>query len=546
MKLLAVISHKGGVGKTTSAVLLAEELAAQGYRTLLVDADRQQGAGLLLEVGTPTGEVQRTRVAGLDYLGSARLTDAQVAQRAAAVADRYDMGIVDTPSLDDSMARAWLQQATAALMILQVEPLTVKTFPNALQTLEGVRHLNPLIELVGLLPTMFDPSQETHRTCLTELLTRRPESVFTPVVPVDAGLMHRAAGAGAPAISVPARQSYQCAADRITRMLTPNRSGYAPTGAGAPQLPGPGSRLPAGEGPAVAGSGAGTWEPPAGAQRHAGTAYAPRAAAQDPAGTSPGPPGGWPAGAQSLPPGGWPAGAQSLPPDGWPAGAQSLSPDGWPAGAQQYSPQAGHPGYPAQAVPPGYAQPSAPNGYAAPAGHSGYPPQATAPSAAAGGWPAPGQECAPATYPTGGQAAPPQTTAMAPGTGHENWDRDRQEPDWWQAESEAAGRGESGTVRRRPARSGSPATFALGFAAACILLLLAWAGGAFRRMPMTGPQKRVPGAYAAPRGEHTERGAEAGAHESEKADEERAASQTRRRAEPHGSHGSRQREGEPQ
>src|SRR5262249_4125609 len=155
------------------------------------------------------------------YLGSARLTEAQVAQRAAVVADQYDIGIVDTPSLDDSMARAWLQQATAALMILQVEPLTVKTFPNALAALESVHRLNALIELVALLPRMFDPTQETHRTCLKELLTRRPESVFTPVVPVDPGLMHRAAGQGAPEIGVPARQAYQCAADRVTRMLHP-------------------------------------------------------------------------------------------------------------------------------------------------------------------------------------------------------------------------------------------------------------------------------------------------------------------------------------
>src|SRR5262245_36103425 len=147
MKLLAVISHKGGVGKTTSAVLLAEELAAKGYRTLLVDADRQQGAGLLLEVGTPTGQVQATRVPGLDYLGSGRATDADVAAHAAAAADHYDMGIVDTPSIDDSLARSWLQQATATLMIMQVEPLTVKTFQSAIGTLEEVRRLNPLIEL---------------------------------------------------------------------------------------------------------------------------------------------------------------------------------------------------------------------------------------------------------------------------------------------------------------------------------------------------------------------------------------------------------------
>ena len=74
MKLIAVISHKGGAGKTTSAVQIAEELARRGQRTLLVDADRQQGAGLLLGIDAPAGCVQRTTVPELDYLGSARLT----------------------------------------------------------------------------------------------------------------------------------------------------------------------------------------------------------------------------------------------------------------------------------------------------------------------------------------------------------------------------------------------------------------------------------------------------------------------------------------
>ena len=60
MKLIAVISHKGGAGKTTSAVQIAEELARRGQRTLFVDADRQQGAGLLLGIDAPAGCVQRT------------------------------------------------------------------------------------------------------------------------------------------------------------------------------------------------------------------------------------------------------------------------------------------------------------------------------------------------------------------------------------------------------------------------------------------------------------------------------------------------------
>src|SRR6202023_1429916 len=62
-----------------TVALMGEELARRGQRTLLVDADRQQGAGLLLGIDAPAGCVQRTTVPNLDYLGSARLTDLEIA-----------------------------------------------------------------------------------------------------------------------------------------------------------------------------------------------------------------------------------------------------------------------------------------------------------------------------------------------------------------------------------------------------------------------------------------------------------------------------------
>src|SRR5439155_11501280 len=219
MKLIAVISHKGGAGKTTSSVQIAEELARRGQRTLLVDADRQQGAGLLLGIDAPAGCVQRTTVPDLDYLGSARLTDLEIADCYAGFATRFDVGVVDTPSLDDALARAWLREAAAALMVLQVDPLTVKTLPSALNTLEVVRAFKPSIQILGLLPTMFDQNEEAHSRLLAELLSRKPEAVFTPVVPVDSGLMHRANTEEAPPLGEAARQAYQCAIDRILRVL---------------------------------------------------------------------------------------------------------------------------------------------------------------------------------------------------------------------------------------------------------------------------------------------------------------------------------------
>ncbi len=221
MKTLAIISHKGGAGKTTSAVMLAEDLARRGVRVVLVDADRQRGASLILGLEETTGSVQQTRNPRLRYLCSSVLPLRELPSKVKELEGLFDVAVVDTPSLDDPLARGWIQLSTAVLMVIPVEPVSLKTLDGAEAALDNVRDLSPQIHLIGVLPTMFDEQDPTQRTLMLELRSRRPDGLLNPPIPTDSGLAHRAEQKVERRTepSEQSRAAYQAAGDAVVRGL---------------------------------------------------------------------------------------------------------------------------------------------------------------------------------------------------------------------------------------------------------------------------------------------------------------------------------------
>jgi chromosome partitioning protein len=211
--VIAMCNQKGGVGKTTTTINLGAALAELGRRVLLVDFDPQGslsvGLGvnphtlehsiynLLLSRDTPIDDViSRTGVENLDILPSNIDLSAAEVQLVSEVAReqtllrvldsvkaRYDVILIDcAPSLGLLTINA-LTAADKVIMPLETEFFALRGVALLTDTITKVTdRLNPRLEILGILGTMYDARTLHSREVLERVVQAFGDRVFHTVI----------------------------------------------------------------------------------------------------------------------------------------------------------------------------------------------------------------------------------------------------------------------------------------------------------------------------------------------------------------------------
>ncbi len=250
--MIAIANQKGGVGKTTTSVNLAGELAQRGLRVLLIDCDPQGNATtslgvdkrqlaqttyeVLMELADaraairPTARPNYSLLPASEHLAGAMIEltsadDREWRMRALVnqVAGEYDAILIDCPPSLGLLTLNALCAASQVLIPLQCEYLALEGLAQLKGTIDRVQQqLNPQLAILGVVMTMYDGRTNLAQQVVEEVRRYFPQRIFNTLIPRSVRVSEAPSYGQLMAEYDPqsrATQAYRLLADELLRRL---------------------------------------------------------------------------------------------------------------------------------------------------------------------------------------------------------------------------------------------------------------------------------------------------------------------------------------
>lgn len=216
MYVLSVCNHKGGTGKTTTAIHLAAALGLSGWRTLVIDLDPQgfltrtmgveepQPKYTVASLFDPSADLDTTpvqAVSGFDLLPSSstltkrmrdlnKPTDVLWVREALQKADPdYDLILFDTAAAVTVYSLNALVASEHVIIPVLPEYQAIVGSEQTYQTIELVENkLNPRLQSRSFLLTQVDARKRIHRTYQQYLRKKYDDGVLDNVIRTSTSL----------------------------------------------------------------------------------------------------------------------------------------------------------------------------------------------------------------------------------------------------------------------------------------------------------------------------------------------------------------------
>src|SRR5829696_8110779 len=250
-QVIAFANQKGGVAKTTTTLNLGVAFKEQGFEVLLVDLDPQ--GNLTMSQGMDPDQVERSMydvlvhsmpveeiihraevdvaVSSIDLAGAEMALSSMIGRERALqkallpVRNRYDYILIDTPPSRGLLTINALTASDGVIVPVQCEYLSLRGLVQLESTLSMIReNLNPVVEIKGILPTMYD-SRTLHSREAVEMLkenfgdlvfeTRIKKTVRYAEAPVEGSSVLKYDSSG------PAAKAYRDLAKEVLNGATP-------------------------------------------------------------------------------------------------------------------------------------------------------------------------------------------------------------------------------------------------------------------------------------------------------------------------------------